>query len=290
MTSSPQTNVKCDWLDVTFSPDDWPRDEAREFLHSVCGEVMQGSTVTREKWRVGQGVVVLETRARWARVSASGGALDELRFRGQFLSYLSLLGEQPHTVTRLDACLDSEAPGPDVVADLRRRYPARCALTRKAQPTKVFLSANPEGRETGTFYVAHRSEADVAARVYDKRQQLWEVHGTEIGHPWTRYELTIKKSMGPTLRDAAQPERVFWHFAAPTLLVAPVGVEPWQPGWGTGWEYRAPEPTSYERLKRRVEASAEIGALIELSDALGPRGRDWLISLIASRAGLRKAG
>ena len=73
MTSSPQTNVKCDWLDVTFSPDDWPRDEAREFLHSVCGEVMQGSTVTREKWRVGQGVVVLETRARWARVSASGG-------------------------------------------------------------------------------------------------------------------------------------------------------------------------------------------------------------------------
>lgn len=281
--------VKCDWLDVTFSPVNAPFEEIRSVLDSCGCEVLGSTHDAVERWRVGRGVIVLEDRARFARASASGGSLDYLREQRQFYAYLSALADQPHAVTRLDACLDTESPGHAVVGDLWRRYPSECALTRKALPTKLFTSAGPDGKPTGTFYVGHRSAAKVTARVYDKRQQLIEVYGTDPGHNWTRYELTVRKAMGPTLRDAAQPTRVFWHFMAPRLLRAAQGVEPWEPGWGTGWEYRAPEATPFERLSRRVEASAELGRLIELSDALGPGGRDWLLTLVARRAGVRKA-
>lgn len=282
--------VQCDWLDVTFSPIDAPLADVRTFLDSVQGEVASGEGDIRERWQLGHGVVVLESRQRFARVSASGGALEYLRERGQWLSYLSILGEQPHAVTRLDACLDTDAPGHAVVGDLWRRYPRSCALTRKTLPTKLFASSGVDSKPTGTFYVGHRSAAKVTARVYDKRNQLIDVAGFDPGHDWTRYEVTVRKQMGPTLRDAAQPTRLFWFFMAPTLLRAPDAVEPWESGWGTGWEYRAPQPTPYERLSRRVEASADLGRLIELSDALGPGGRDWLLTLIARRAGIRKAG
>lgn len=287
MTFSAYGEVKCDWLDVTFAPDNFPADEIRGLLHSVLGEVVPGSTAAKEKWRLDRGVVAIQVTPRWARLSASGLALDYLRGFGQFLSYLSIIGEQPHRVTRLDACLDVATPGADVVAALHAAYPASCALSRKAQGTKVIQSAGRDGRQTGTFYVGHKGNGDVAARVYDKQHQLWEVKGEEIG-PLTRYEITVRAGMGPTLRDAAQPTRVFWHFAAPALLERPEGIEAWESGWGTGWEWSAPEQVPSQVLRRRVEVSAEIGRLIELSDAIGPYGREWLVKLIEERCGLRR--
>jgi len=183
MTSSAPSRVKCDWLDVTFSPEDAPFSELRSFLDSVGGEVVSRADDSRQMWRLGHGVVTFEQRARFARASASGGALDHMRDRDSFYGYLSTLAEQPHAVTRLDACFDTESPGHVVVADLWRRYPRSCSLRRKAIATKRIVSTDADGHETGTFYVGHRSAARVTARVYDKRQQLIEVHGSYPGRP-----------------------------------------------------------------------------------------------------------
>jgi len=136
----------------------------------VGGEVVSRADDSRQMWRLGHGVVTFEQRARFARASASGGALDHMRDRDSFYGYLSTLAEQPHAVTRLDACFDTESPGHVVVADLWRRYPRSCSLRRKAIATKRIVSTDADGHETGTFYVGHRSAARVTARVYDKRQ------------------------------------------------------------------------------------------------------------------------
>lgn len=282
------SSVKCDWLDVTFSPTDAPLGELRAFFDSIGGEVLSSAGDDRQSWRLG-GVLVLDERARFVRVSASGLVLEYMRERSAFFSFLAILGEQPHAVTRLDACVDSESPGHLVVGDLWRRHPRTVNLTRKAVPTKRIVSTTNDGHESGTFYAGHRTAAKVTARVYDKRLERIERGGYDPGHDWTRYELTVRKDVGATLRDAAQPERIFWHFMAPALLKAPQGVDPWDSGWGTGWEYRPPDIAPYERLRRRVDASGEIARLLELADAVGPNGRDWLVSLISRRAGVKRS-
>jgi len=137
---------------VTFSPEDAPFSELRSFLDSVGGEVVSRADDSRQMWRLGHGVVTFEQRARFARASASGGALDHMRDRDSFYGYLSTLAEQPHAVTRLDACFDTESPGHVVVADLWRRYPRSCSLRRKAIATKRIVSTDADGHETGTFY------------------------------------------------------------------------------------------------------------------------------------------
>lgn len=274
-------SVICDWLDVTYSPVDTPETAVLAVLQSAGAECLytddKGST-----WRVIDGVFKVQRAPGFVRLSASGSVLSQLRLQGQFLNYLSALSECPHSVTRLDAALDVLCDAAPILSDLWRRYPRECSLTRKALRTKTIFSTRDDGQQSGTWYAGHRSAAKVTARVYDKTLEALEKRG-ELLPAITRYELTVRKAMGPTLRDAAEPERVFWHFASPALLQRPEGIAPWDPNWGLGWTYKAESAPAGGVLKSRVEHSAELLALYELSQREGAGGVDYLLSLIRRR-------
>jgi len=276
------SDVICDWLDVTYAPDAFPGHDVGLYLQSLGCEALSGSTERKTVFRVGEGIITVEQRPRWGRISASGAALGYLRTLDAFELYLSCLAEESHTITRLDAAYDQPIDGADSVARLRAQYPQQCAIGRKAQGVRSYLKPRADGRETGTFYVGDRRNGDATARVYDKAQQLLEVQGIETG-PTTRTEITVKKWYGATLRDAARPESIFWHFAAPALLARPDGVSDWQAGWGEGWEWTAPSVVPAAALKRRVDNSADIAALVTLADAVGLYGREMLLDLLARR-------
>lgn len=267
-----------DWLDVTFSPDDSPGQALHDFL---MGE--NAWPIEAGKYRIGdRGTVFLQTRKRFTRVSFSGAALTVFRTTGAFLDLLSLLGAQPHRVTRLDAAYDTNEKGPEVVAHLRASYPLSVQLSRKLVKTSVMLSANLEGLETGTWYAGHRSAAKVTARVYDKAHQMYEKYG-ELHPPWTRYEITVRAANGPTLKDAYDPTGIFWHYASPSLLPRPPDAPKWSQGDDTGWFHAYEPPLPAEVLKRRVDASPELAVLAELADKAGPEGRNYLLSLLRRR-------
>tara|TARA_R110002074_G_C12468667_1_gene660047 strand:- start:641 stop:1057 length:417 start_codon:yes stop_codon:yes gene_type:complete len=116
--------------------------------------------------------------------------------------------------------------------------------------------------------------------VYDKAHQLSETQGLDIP-PRTRAELTVRK--GCTLRDAYQPERVFWHYMAPAVLGRPEGVPDWSSGWAEGWVMERVELLPAQRLKRLIERSPDLAAIVELSDAVGPMGRSMAMRLIEKR-------
>lgn len=277
--------IFCDWLDVTHPAVATPIDDLRLLLLSAHAEVRHGDV-----YRLGEGTVKIDHKARFTRCSASGGALAHLRLIGAYSDFLGLLGTFPHRVTRLDAALDVAADGADVIAGLRRRYAdGQVRLGRKALGVKLLLSVRPDGRETGTFYVGHRSAARATARVYDKAWERSEKAGVE-GPPRTRYEVTVRKDYGATLRDAAEPARLFWHVASPALLDAPGDIEPWDSSWADGWSAPTVELLPAEVLSRRVSSSPELELLLNVADRLGPNGRILLARRVLQRLGVDAQG
>lgn len=269
--------VICDWLDITYAPDSTPESAVLDVLQLAGAECISTKD-SSSSWRVGTGVFKLEYGSGHHRYSASGAVLEALRSQGRYMDYLSALSEAPHRVTRLDAAYDVMADTAPIIAKLRKRYPRECSLSRKALRTKSILETRSDGKESGTWYVGHRSKARVTARVYDKQLEMLERSATEIP-PRTRYELTFKKDIGVTLRDAAEPERVFWHYASPVLLKRPQNVSEWSSGWGGAWHYEKPEVALGGLLKSRIESSSELRAILALADRADCM--EWCSQLLA---------
>lgn len=288
------TSVICDWLDVTYAPDDVPEPDLRRCL-LAAGYLVEYDRARRVTYRYPDrgGVVVITYAKRYGKISLSGGVCSTLRDTGHWLDVLTILSTCPHKVTRLDAAMDVMADAADVISSLRLRYPdGQVSLGRKALPVTCFLSVRPDGRDSGTYYVGHRTSARATARVYDKRLEQLQRFGRDIGHNLTRYEVTARKDYGATLRDAVEPASLFWHIASPALVMnKPKDVAMWEPhGDLIGWQHTVKLREPYELLEQRVEWSAELEALGLVSDEMGDDGRLMLLRLIAKRLGLDMPG
>ncbi len=284
MTSSPTSF--CDWLDVTYAPHDCPYPELNLLLLGAGFEVARdtgGCIVYLPPKAHGRGVAKVTHAARFAKVSLSGGICSALRSLGLWEEALFVLGTSPHKVTRLDAAVDFPIDAADVLDGLRARYPdGRVNLGRKALPVTVMLSIRSDGRESGTYYVGHRTAARQTLRVYDKALEVLAKRG-EVIPATTRVEVTARKDSGATLRDAAMPSSLFWHIASPAVFKQPEGVPMWVPDTEAGFTAvkRSFEPA--EILRRRVESSPELEAFLAVADAMGPSGRAYLANLLSRR-------
>lgn len=286
--------IRCDWLDCTFPADSPLLGSLAGFLHDH-GSLARRVTDQIVEYRLpcaSWGNFRLENYPGkgWGRASASGGSCEALRAVSSFGEYIALLGDHPHTLTRLDLCLDVPVPSSPVIMALVERYPpdSLVYLTRKGVTPDYNLQPTVSRSFTGTFYAGDkRGSARVIAKVYDKQSERLK-YGVLIS-PLTRYEITVKKRCGATLRDVSDPAPLFWHYASPSLLPAPPGQVPWVPFTGDQW---APGPmpprfTPHERLLRSVDASVDLEHLCSLADLLPGDGRASLLRLIQNRIGLR---
>lgn len=290
MTSSPSSEaipVFCDWLDVTFAPDDAPYPAINRLLMASGFDCevgsRPGSYVYRHDSAPG-GTLVYQPMRQSIRFSASGSVCSLMRTLGIWRDYLSELSSSPHSVTRLDAAIDLPMDGADLVDSMRRMHVSgSVSLSRKSVATSTVLSTRPDGRETGTWYAGKLTKARFTARVYDK---AWErlCRASVVVPPCGRVEVTAKGGdSGATLRDAEQPAALFWHIAAPALLKLPEGAPVWTPNRDLGWvsKPRAFDPAAV--LQNRVANMALLDALGAIADDLGPKGRSYLLHLIEQR-------
>ncbi len=283
------SSVFCDWLDITQSPDDNCYPEWQVFMGSASGNLFGDNA--RGYYQFPDGVAQYQCAKRFVRLSHSGGALRHIRAAGLFQNLLALLAERPHRVTRLDAALDLSADASGYIAGLRSRYPSgRVSLGRKSLSVTTILRTRDDGQESGSYYVGQRNcAARAIAKVYDKSLEQWEKRGIAMP-PTTRIEVTARKDFGATLRDAAEPARLFWHLAGGVLADPPLDIEPWESGWGGSWscasDFAIDVPA---RLSRLVSESGELSALISLADSLGDHGRGYLYGLLGTRLGIGSA-
>jgi len=286
------SNVICDYLDLTYSPDslvfgsDFRLGSVESWLLSVSALCEKRDSHTA-LYRLGdRGKVKMDTNSSFTRISASGAALAHLRAHKIFDEYLSELAAEPHRVTRLDAALDVARDGAETLAELRTMFPTGLAsLGRKALKVNYITSIRDDGKESGSCYLGHRQRARQTARVYDKQLEALEKRG-EILPPTTRYEVTAKGERdrpSPTLKDAYDPTSLFWHIASPTLLKAPANIAPWIPGDGESWKVKRPVLLPAEVVERKISFNPDLDAIVEIASQDGSGGLKRMLRLIANK-------
>lgn len=216
--------------------------------------------------------------------SVSGTGLAALRNAGCFPDFLWCFADQPHRVTHLDAALDicGEEASPTVLGLYRRGIEHEFRLSQRKAPVSCHLTIGAAGRETGTVYIGGK-DARVRLAIYDKREERLAKGQPDPG-PRIRYELRFRggeNGVPLTLKDAADPTSVFWHYMPPEILLPPVGVDVvvWIKSNDVGYDL----PTREERppdakLRRWVEKIGIEG--VAMADALGPQGRGLLAMLL----------
>lgn len=277
--------MHCDYLNITVP--EGHSDSVRAELLSIVSAT-GAIAVNRGLYRVATGGTFKHEEKRGFHFfSASGDMLASLRGFGAFSSYLSAIGDAPHNVSLMHVAHD--VPGSDSPTVLKHlvkkaRSTGGIRLTRKKlnPQTQVLtmLSQGRDGRDTGTVYLGRRG-AEVWSKVYDKQHQLFQVMGREVP-PCTRYELSVSSKAGASLRDAYEPEAIFWRFMS-EVLPAPENAPDWVAG-GAG--FSLPPKVSYlpsEALKRLVEGSAQLTQMFELADRMGPHGYARFLRLMNDR-------
>lgn len=286
LSGDSSTRVICDWLDVTCPGWVWAQIEQdlSEVLLAARFED-QGTCWRSEEGGTLQAGLYYD---RIARVSASGRALADLRGAGMFNAFLSVLADYPHRVTRVDAAADFAVDGADTIEALHGQYPRRhIRLGQRPQKMSTLLAPRDwDGRESGTVYVGNRRTSQITCRVYDKRKEVLDRTGEDPEQDWTRVEVTFKgksgDKSGPTLRDAVEPERVFWCYASPAIVKASDGVCERVSGYAEGWTMEKIELLPAQILKSRVEGWATLHRLVEVADRMGPEGRRYLKSRLCA--------
>ena len=271
-------SVICDWLTVTYGPDDSASFPIVQFLVSAGATCVGADEKTKSLSFPDSGASLkIVERSNFHSLSASGGFLHHLRGKKLFLQYLTILAGSPHRVSRLDAAYDSENDAAYVLPRLVKRLESEpSSFSRKKQSiTEILQRRESDNKKTGTVYLGERSN-NVMARVYDKQQQMLKVHNLDIG-VCTRYEIEIKQkasNLRPSLRDAAEPDSIFWHYACPTLFANPPrGVTPWvSSDYPDRLQVPVAELLPAVRLDRYIESPQFFTPLEAMIEPLGTQG------------------
>jgi len=257
----------CDWVNIT-APETVANDVMRELqtvLHAV-GAI----AATDELWNLagGSGSFMHKRKKNFSIFGVSGQVLDALRSQNLLEDFFVPFVGVPHSVTRIDIAHDIERDSPK---ELRRIYKkatnGEISLSRKTLrggQVRRLVSPGTWGDETGTVYLG-RPTAEIRARIYDKRQEVFDKHGIELPCPLTRYELTLTSKTGIGLSDVFSPEAAFWNFMG-DVLPKPANAPVWETT-GAGFDLVATkELLPAELLKRKVGDSLEVGKLLDLAE------------------------
>ncbi len=268
--------VFADAVQITFDRADWRpvRDLLLPLLDTLgCETRVDRPADEAGLWRAPTGgSLKTERYGGVVALGASGQFLAHLRAHDLLNTYLATLGTVPHKVTRLDATMDVDVDAPPVLHRLvkRARTGDGLQLTRKrilSAHVTTMLSTRLDGRLSGTAYMGSKT-APVRLCLYDKQKERVDA-GVLDAAPCLRYELRLRNGL-PTLRDVSAPASIFWHHMR-TVLRRPAGVPEWTPALDAFRPERVPLDADY-RLRRRVEGSPDIAALVALADSL-PGGR-----------------
>jgi hypothetical protein len=256
--------VKCDYLDLTYPIDGNPLGSISDLLFEA-GFVSTSSAddaAVLMRCPTGYGTFKAGVMYNSFRTSISGDSLDYLRSNGFFSEYLSLSSEHPHTVTRLDSCIDLPIDGADLVDHFISLYPNTVCLSQKPLRVTRLLSTRDDGRLSGSVYAGRHSSARVILCLYDKAYEVFCKRNTVIP-PTGRIEIRGRRDIGLTLRDAFSPESFFFSFLPHGILKTPDHVLPWEPFTDMAHVRTPREFTPYQVLQRRVESSAELARLLD---------------------------
>lgn len=281
--------VIADYLNVTVPPGSIHPHTFVDYFVGIPGHSIRIEGPKTLYFTSDGGALIHTATKTFDRISASGRVLHHFRALGIFRDYLAMLSDHPHNITRLDLALDRPVEPADVLPGLYERYKGGYAFGRKAVPTAWTKKPGLDGRDSGCLFLGHKSKHKVCAAIYDKALEAYEERG-EVMASCLRYEFRFAREAGPSLRDAAHPEPLFYHVASPDFLPRPSWVPDWSPGaepWRSG---PRSERLPAEKAEALVESCVDLAALGRYAAQIGPEGVPWVLKLIRKKLEQAAAG
>lgn len=284
----------CDWLTVTCQPESNFTDSVLAALDSLPTEISFAADY-KQLYRIlgaPRATCTLEQSRLFHSVSVSGTFLASLRQTSQLDRFLFAIASAPHTVTRLDVAKDYRLDFPVVLKALNAAYAdGTCSLSRKALRVTEMLGVRSDGSKSGTWYAGRRQKGNITGRIYDKSLEMQDKLGVASPFPITRVEMTARKRVGCSLRDASNAEPLFYKLASPAFVATPPGTPEWVQGGGSfAWAAGpAEKPPAYPLLKYRMENSAEVKRLAALAAEMGDYGEEMAIRLLRAQIQAKRA-
>lgn len=273
-----------DKMNLTFPPE--CQADAADALQSIFD--LSGATADGQgSYRFpGQGSAQIKPRYGVLTIGISGGALGAVVAANLYRDLLMAVAEHPHKVTQLHVSLDLPTYAPPLLDAVYAAGKAgRVRLSSRAvRPASVrrVQSQNEFGDDTGTVYLGSK-KAEAYAYVYDKTHERLGRCQVRIP-PTTRVECGATHKFGVSLRDAAEPAPLFYHLASPDIIAKPEHIPPWVKG-AEGFELpRRQPPLPAERLRARIEHSADLDEILQLAERSGPQGYALMLRLIEQKA------
>jgi hypothetical protein len=277
----------CDYVNIT-TPKELKENimlRIMPFLDLIgCIEIVPGLFSLPDK----RGTFKLKVRGMVAIYSCSGGVIAALRAAKQFDQYLFCFADVEHRVSMLHATVDYSIEAPPALEEIYQKATSgNFYLSRKSlQVSQVsrLQGKDLSGAETGTVYLGIRSNADVWAKAYDKRQERLAKGFADCG-PMLRIEIAIQSKIGASLRDVSNPHDIFYHFAQRSMVVPPEGFNGWQShGEGFTLERKENDFTTWQRLWGIVENSTDLNRMIDLAVAdYGSDAENEIIKLLRKK-------
>lgn len=225
--------VFCDYLNVTL-----PASVKSDLLFQLSAFIDTAGLSSYDDGETYQlqgssGALKLKSNSRYLTLSASGAMLRHFRDLGIYDYYLQIISMYEHKVTLLDATADFYVTyAPSVVQDFKNAAIAsEIVLTRKNLPStacKWLFSPNEHGYETGTVYLGKRDTHSVQAKIYDKGHELRSKGVNELSQI-VRVEISCKSDTGVSLRDAHNPENLFYNYTHRSIVTPPPHFVGWDP-------------------------------------------------------------
>jgi hypothetical protein len=259
----------CDFLSLSFPAVGGVQPPIIEKVILFLGEV-GCSLRSPDLWDVGgYGGTVKSYKKKGVHVlSLTGAVMRDIREGGLLRELCMLINEVEHRVTRLDASCDFIEDAPHYIAQLYRRVRRGSVVLGgkkvvRAADVQAHFQINEFGERTGGLYLG-KATSEVRVLVYDKRFERVSKGFPDPGK-MLRVEVRLRSQVGCSVFDAVEPERLFYHYAAPDLCEPPAPVRSWEPhGTGFSVEPLQANYTTYQRLKWLVEESATIKQALRL--------------------------
>jgi DNA relaxase NicK len=220
--------------------------------------------------------------------SITGSGMRSIREAGLLQELAMTIADVPHRVTRLDASCDYIEDAPRWLAALHRRLRKGSIVLGGSKVVRdsdmtAYISKNAQGQRTGTIYLG-KPKAEIRVCAYDKQFERVDKGFPDPGE-LLRIEVRLRSQVGCSIFDAVNPERLYFHYAAPALVELPESVRPWVAN-GQGFELLPLQSqlTPYARLKSLISESVVVEQMLSLAQKDGAGGLESLFTLLRRKA------
>lgn len=278
------TPVYCDKVQATANPSTFAETAIAmsDLVESLGGRTENNTETYRQVYMPNGGLILCTVKNKVSIFTINGKACAELRLMKKFNQALQVIGSYPHRVTNIHAKVD-------LFTNSTAKQLRKLGKLIKTQDVwgypeidiQQFPNLRPDGeRPNNLVFPKYKKPTEVRRVYYDKSLESYEslLKNNKDAEYVPEEKLSVELRVtnratrkGLSLRDASEPEPLYWHYQTDCPLVGkhkPKKVADWET-FGSEFESSIIRRTPDQKLTDLLTYGGDIHTIARLSVQLG---------------------